>query len=180
MERLFVKEIERGRERDIHGINYLYWEFGFKFFYRTSDVKRCILLFLLQISCATIWLLMCCKLGLNLIYEQFLYQAETLHLCRYARSVPNSALNLLPYNLPKVQPSFAQYDTAFNQMGQISQTQASLGYVPPSSPIMRPFCAAGLNQSSGEAAYLQWPSPAVMYAHSYDQFRHAVFQVSVS
>ncbi|KAF7803978.1 R3H domain-containing protein 2 [Senna tora] len=95
---------------------------------------------------------------------------------RYARSTPTSAPNLVPYNLPKVQPSFPQYDAAFNQIGHMSQTQAPLGYVPPSSPIMTPFSATGLNQLSGDAAYLQWPSPAMMYAHSYDQFRHAVFQ----
>ncbi|KAI4300921.1 hypothetical protein L6164_034247 [Bauhinia variegata] len=95
---------------------------------------------------------------------------------RYARNIPASGLNLAPFNLHKVQPSFAQYDTTFNQLGQMSQNQASLGYGPPSGPIMSPFCAPGLNQTSGDPAYLQWPSAAMMYAHSYDQFRHAVFQ----
>ncbi|KAI9082027.1 hypothetical protein K1719_035952 [Acacia pycnantha] len=93
---------------------------------------------------------------------------------RYARSVPN--FNLVPFSLHKVPPSFAQYDSNFNQLGQMSQTQHSLGYGPPSSPIMNPFCAMGLNQTSGDVTYLQWPSTAMMYAHSYDQFRHAVFQ----
>ncbi|KAK7336414.1 hypothetical protein VNO77_16954 [Canavalia gladiata] len=95
---------------------------------------------------------------------------------RYARSIPTSAVNLVPFNLPKAQPSFAQYDTTYNQLGQMSQTQASLGFGPPSSPIMSPFCTTGLNQASRDGASLQWPTAAMMYAHSYDQFRHAVFQ----
>lgn len=84
----------------------------------------------------------------------------------------------MPFNLQKAQPSFAPYDTTFNQLGQMSQTHASLGYLPPSSPIMSPFSTVGLNPTSRDGAYLQWPSPAMMYAHSYDQFRHAVYQVN--
>ncbi|XP_027188472.1 uncharacterized protein [Cicer arietinum] len=95
---------------------------------------------------------------------------------RYARSVATSAVNLVPFNLQKVQPSFAPYDATFNQLGQMSQTQASLGYGLPSTPIMSPFCTPGLNPTSADGAYLQWPSPTMMYAHSYDQFRHAVYQ----
>ncbi|KAK7290753.1 hypothetical protein RIF29_05405 [Crotalaria pallida] len=95
---------------------------------------------------------------------------------RYARSIPVPAINLVPFNLQKTQPSFAQYDTTFNQLPQMPQAQPSLGYGPPASPIMSPFCTPGVNQVSREGAYLQWPSPAMMYAHSYDQFRHAVFQ----
>ncbi|RDY01978.1 R3H domain-containing protein 2 [Mucuna pruriens] len=98
---------------------------------------------------------------------------------RYARSIPTSAVNLVPFNLQNGQPSFAQYDAAYNQLGQMSQTQASLGYGPPSTPIMSPFCTTGLNQTSRGGAYLQWPSAAMMYAHSYDQFRHAVFQYDI-
>ncbi|KAK7322496.1 hypothetical protein VNO77_25877 [Canavalia gladiata] len=99
----------------------------------------------------------------------------------YARSIPTSAVNLVPFNLPQAQLSFVQYDTTYNQLGQMSQTQASLGFGPPSSLIMSPFCTTGLNQASQasrDGAYLQWPSAAMMYAHSYDQFRHAVFQVN--
>lgn len=84
----------------------------------------------------------------------------------------------MPFNLQKVQPSFAPYDATFNQLGQMSQTQASLGYGLPSTPIMSPFCTPGLNPTSADGAYLQWPSPTMMYAHSYDQFRHAVYQVN--
>lgn len=93
-------------------------------------------------------------------------------------SLSASAVNLVPFNLPKAQPSFAQYDITFNQLGQMAQTQASLGYGPPSTPIMSPFCTPGLNPASGDGAYLQWPSPTMMYAHSYDQFRHVVYQVN--
>ncbi|WVZ07509.1 hypothetical protein V8G54_020855 [Vigna mungo] len=94
---------------------------------------------------------------------------------RYARSIPTSAVNLVPFNLLKVQPSFAQYDATFNHLGQMSQTQATHGYAP-STPIMNPFCTTGLNQTPTDGAYIQWPSATMMYAHSYDQFRHAVFQ----
>ncbi|KAJ1436014.1 SUZ domain [Sesbania bispinosa] len=95
----------------------------------------------------------------------------------YARSIPTSSLNMMPFSLQQGQPPFAQYDTAFNQLSQMSQNQASLGYGPPSRPIMSPFGFTGLNQTSRDAAYLEWPSAAMMYAHSYEQFRHAVFQV---
>ena len=93
--------------------------------------------------------------------------------------MPTVGLKLAPFNLPQIQPSFAQYDTTFNQLGQMSQTQASasLAYGPHSSPIMSPFGAARLNQTPRDAAYLQWPSAAIMYAHSYDQFRNTAFQV---
>ncbi|XP_027365208.1 cAMP-regulated phosphoprotein 21-like [Abrus precatorius] len=95
---------------------------------------------------------------------------------RYARGIPTSSLNFMPYNLPQVQPSFAQYDATFNQLSHMSQNQASLGYGSPSSPVMNPFGVTGLNQASRDATYPQWPSAAMIYAHSYDQFRHAVFQ----
>ena len=104
------------------------------------------------------------------------YQTGLLLWCRYARTIPTAGLNLAPFNLPQVQPSMSQYNTTYNQLGQISQTQASLGYGLPSSPMM-PFAPTGLNQTSGDAAYVQWPSATMMYAHSYDQFRHTVFQV---
>lgn len=117
------------------------------------------------------------KLGLCFKWDEFIHLVETLHLCRYARSSPNSILNSVPYNLPNIQPSFAQYDPTFNQMGHMSQSRASVGFVPHTNHVMSPF-ATGVNQSSGNAAYLQWPSAAMMYAHTYDQFRHAVYQVS--
>ena len=63
----------------------------------------------------------------------------------YARNIPTSTINLVPFNLQKAQPLFAQYDATFNQLGQMSQTQASLGYAPPSTPIMSPFSTTRLN-----------------------------------
>lgn len=83
-----------------------------------------------------------------------------------------------PYNMQKIQFPFVQYDTGFPQLGQMPGTQPSLSYRPPSSAVMSPFCAMGVDQTSRDAAYVQWPSPAMMYAQSYEQFRHVVFQVS--
>ena len=97
---------------------------------------------------------------------------------RYVRNLPaNQNLNLAPFNIQKIQPPFVQYDAVFSQLGQMPRTQASLSYVPPSSPAINPFCAMGLNQTSSDAAYMQWSTAAMMYAHSYDQFRHTGFQV---
>ena len=80
--------------------------------------------------------------------------------------------------MQKIQPPFLQYDPVYaQQLGQIPRTQTSLSYGPPSGPVMNPFCAMGLNQTSTDAAYMQW-SAAMMYAHSYEQSRHAGFQVS--
>ena len=78
--------------------------------------------------------------------------------------------------MPKFQPPFVQYDAAFPQMGQIPRAQTALNYAP-SNPNMNHYCAMGLNQASRDAIYMQWPSPTMMYAHSYEQFRHSVFQV---
>lgn len=97
---------------------------------------------------------------------------------RYVRSLPaNQGFNVLPFNSQKIQLPFVQYDTVFPQLGQIPRAQATLGYRPHVNPVMRPFCAMGSNQTSRDAAYIQWPSAAMMYAHSYEQFRHATFQV---
>ncbi|KMS97573.1 hypothetical protein BVRB_5g125440 [Beta vulgaris subsp. vulgaris] len=60
-------------------------------------------------------------------------------------------------------------------MGQIPRAQTSLNYGP-SDPSMSPYCTMGLNQASRDVVYMQWPSLAMMYAHSYEQFRHSVFQ----
>ncbi|XP_012088644.1 cAMP-regulated phosphoprotein 21 isoform X2 [Jatropha curcas] len=97
---------------------------------------------------------------------------------RYIRSLPtNQSFNLTPFHMQKIQLPFVQYDSGFPQLGQMPRTQSALGYRPAASPVMSPFCAVGSNQTSGDAAYVQWPSASMMYAHSYEQFRHAVFQV---
>lgn len=96
---------------------------------------------------------------------------------RYVRSLPtNQSFTLAPFNMQKVQLPFVQYDTGFPQLGQMPRTQTSVSYRPHATPAMSSFCAAGSNQTSRDAAYVQWPSAAMMYAHSYDQFRDAVFQ----
>ncbi|WCJ28727.1 Single-stranded nucleic acid binding R3H protein [Euphorbia peplus] len=97
---------------------------------------------------------------------------------RYVRSLPtNQNFALAPYNMQKVQVPFMQYDTGIPQFGHMPpRTQTSINYVPQATPVMSPFSAVGSNQPSRDAAYVQWPSAAMMYAHSYDQFRHAVFQ----
>ncbi|XP_015897982.3 uncharacterized protein LOC107431548 isoform X2 [Ziziphus jujuba] len=94
---------------------------------------------------------------------------------RYVRNLPgNQNLNLAPFNVQKIQPPFVQYDAVFS--GQMPRTQASLSYGPPSTPAINPFCAMGLNQTTRDASYMQWSTAAMVYAHSYDQFRHAGFQ----
>lgn len=94
---------------------------------------------------------------------------------RYVKSFPTGQRFLPPFSMPKFQPPFVQYDAAFPQMGQIPRAQTALNYGP-SDPSMNHYCAIGLNQASRDAIYMQWPSPAMMYAHSYEQFRHSVFQ----
>ncbi|XVF07063.1 hypothetical protein REPUB_Repub06bG0104900 [Reevesia pubescens] len=96
---------------------------------------------------------------------------------RYVRSMPcNQSFGLASYNMQKIQIPFMQYDSAFPQLGQIANTQASLSFGIPARPALSPFCDLGLNPASRDGAYMQWPSATMMYSHSYDQFRHAVFQ----
>ncbi|CAI9782876.1 unnamed protein product [Fraxinus pennsylvanica] len=44
------------------------------------------------------------------------------------------------------------------------------------SPIMSPYHAMGLNQTSRDALYMQWPTQSMMYAHSCDHMRQTFFQ----
>ena len=97
---------------------------------------------------------------------------------RYVRNLPtNQSFSLAPFNMQKLQPPFVQYDT-FPHVGQMPRAQAALSYTSATSPVMSPFCSMGSSQTSTDAsaAYVQWPTSSVMYAHSYGQFRHAVFQ----
>lgn len=80
--------------------------------------------------------------------------------------------------MQKIQLPFMQYDSALPQLGQIASTQASFSYAAPARPAVSPFCDLGLNPTSQDGVYMQWPSATMMYSHSYDQFRHAVFQVN--
>ncbi|KAI3444291.1 hypothetical protein Pfo_000956 [Paulownia fortunei] len=93
---------------------------------------------------------------------------------RYVRSIPNAqSFSMSPFNMQKFQPPFVQYDSVFPQLGQMPAPQASLNY---RTPVMSPYCAMGLNQNSGDALYMQWPTQSMMYAQSYDQLRHGFFQ----
>ncbi|WOG91071.1 hypothetical protein DCAR_0310319 [Daucus carota subsp. sativus] len=93
---------------------------------------------------------------------------------RYVRNVPNTQnLNLAPFNMQSFHPPYLHYDSATPQLGQLPSSQASIGY---SNTVMSPYCAIGLNQTSRDAVYMQWPSHAMMYPQPYDQFTHAVFQ----
>ncbi|XP_074306785.1 uncharacterized protein LOC141642022 [Silene latifolia] len=95
---------------------------------------------------------------------------------RYVKSFPVGQRYLDPFSVPKFQPPFVQYDAGFPQMGHIPALQTSLNYGPPSGPAMGHYSTMGVNRASADAVYMQWPSPAMMYAHSYEQFRHSVFQ----
>lgn len=79
-----------------------------------------------------------------------------------------------PFNMQKFQPPYVQYDSGFQQMGPMPPPQASVNY---SAPPMSPYCPMGLSRNSGDALYMQWPTQFMMYAQSYDQLRHAAFQV---
>ncbi|KAH7654868.1 mRNA-binding protein Encore protein [Dioscorea alata] len=57
---------------------------------------------------------------------------------------------------------------------QVPGVQSSMSFSQ-ANPVMGPFCAFGCNQTSRDAVYMQWPSTAMFYAHSYEHFRHAMF-----
>ncbi|XAR48305.1 hypothetical protein NMG60_11031072 [Bertholletia excelsa] len=93
---------------------------------------------------------------------------------RYVKNIPtDQGFNLLPCDVQKLQAPFMQHDMAFPQLGQAPGMPTSLNY---RTPIMSPFSPTGLNQTSGNAIYMQWPTSTMMYAQSYDQFRHSFFQ----
>ncbi|GLT95711.1 hypothetical protein SLE2022_133780 [Rubroshorea leprosula] len=93
---------------------------------------------------------------------------------RYVRSFPaNQGYGMAPFNMQKIQFPFPQYDPAFPQM---PRTQASLSYVPPGTPVANPFSTIGVNHTSRDGAYIQWPNATMMYAQSYEQFRHVAIQ----
>lgn len=99
-------------------------------------------------------------------------------LCRYIRNLPTiQNFGLTQFHMQNYQPPpYLQYDTVLPQLGQMPNTQASPSYCY-SSLVLSPYCASRPYQSSMDAVYVQVPSPAMMYAQSYDQLRHAVFQV---
>ncbi|KAL2482991.1 Single-stranded nucleic acid binding R3H protein [Forsythia ovata] len=93
---------------------------------------------------------------------------------RYVKNIPSTQhFSLAPFNMQKFQPPFLQYDSVFPQLSQLPVAQAPINY---QTPIMSPYCAMGLNQTSRDALYMQWPSQSMMYAQSYDQLRHTFCQ----
>lgn len=104
---------------------------------------------------------------------------KSVCFCRYIRNLPNSQnFGLTQFHVHNFQPPYLQYETVLPQLGQMPNTQASPSYCY-SSLVLSPYDASMLYQSSMDAVYVQVPSPAMMYAQSYDQLRHAVFQVVV-
>ncbi|KAF6149372.1 hypothetical protein GIB67_016910 [Kingdonia uniflora] len=96
---------------------------------------------------------------------------------RYVRGLPrNQSLGLVPLNIQGFRPSFVQYEPGFPQLSPLPRAQHHPSYGPPHSPVMSPYCAVGISQTSGDPVYMQWASPGMMYANSYRQFRHSVFQ----
>ncbi|XP_009770790.1 uncharacterized protein LOC107808326 [Nicotiana tabacum] len=93
---------------------------------------------------------------------------------RYVKSVPTGqCFSLAPFDVQKFQPPYVHYDAAFPQMSQLPNAQASPNY---RNPALGPYHAMGLNQTSNNGVFMQWPTQSMIYAHSYDQLRHAFIQ----
>ncbi|VVB05910.1 unnamed protein product [Arabis nemorensis] len=98
---------------------------------------------------------------------------------RYIRSLPvNQNFHLPAFNIQKMQPPY--YEMGFTGYNQIPNTPAPLNFGPPASSILSPYGTAVLHQPSRDAMYMQWPNAAMMYAHSYEQFRNASLQAQFS
>ncbi|KAL8162968.1 hypothetical protein V2J09_014457 [Rumex salicifolius] len=96
---------------------------------------------------------------------------------RYIKSFPVNQRPFVPFNMPSFQPPMVQYNPGFSQMGgQMPRPQSSINYAPSSDLSMNQFGSLGINHLSRDAMYMQWPNPTMMYAHTYEPFRHAVFQ----
>ncbi|KAK4743692.1 hypothetical protein SAY87_010004 [Trapa incisa] len=98
---------------------------------------------------------------------------------RYARIIPSQSFGSLPFNMQNFNNSFGHYDAGFPQLSKMPRPSASINYIAPPSPVMIPFGGTGLSQGSRDAAYAHWPTASVMHIHSYDQFRHGVFQAPI-
>ncbi|GAB2221681.1 hypothetical protein Drorol1_Dr00012866 [Drosera rotundifolia] len=92
---------------------------------------------------------------------------------RYARNSAVGQRVLPQFSIPNYQPSFVPYAAAFPQLTQIPRSQSTLNYGPASDPN---YSSMGPTQAPGDALYMQWPTPAMVFAHSYQQFGHTVFQ----
>lgn len=93
---------------------------------------------------------------------------------RYVRGLaPGQTFSLAACNVPPA--PFFPYEAGFAQLGQFPRNQTPMNYGPPDSNL-NPYCAVGCQQTPRDAVYMQWPTPAMMYAHSYEHFRHGIFQ----
>ncbi|XP_059295866.1 uncharacterized protein LOC132049182 [Lycium ferocissimum] len=93
---------------------------------------------------------------------------------RYVKSVPSGqCFSVAPFDVQKFQPPYVHYDAVFPQMSQLPNAQASPNY---RNPVIGPYHAMGFNQTSNDGVFMQWPTQSMIYAHSYDQVRHAFFQ----
>ncbi|KAG6492418.1 R3H domain-containing protein 2-like [Zingiber officinale] len=99
----------------------------------------------------------------------------------YDRSYGRYAIGLAPgqsFGLQachSIQPTFLQYDANISSFNHLPRNQSCFG-LNPSNPSMNPFCASGYNQNVKDAFCMQWPSPAMVYAYSYEPLRQANFQ----
>ncbi|KAF3665181.1 hypothetical protein BC332_27054 [Capsicum chinense] len=93
---------------------------------------------------------------------------------RYVKSVPSGqCFSVPPFDVQKFQPPYVHYDPGFAQLSQLPNGQASPNY---RNPVLGPYHAMGFNQTSNDGVFMQWPTQSMIYAHSYDQVRHAFFQ----
>ncbi|KAG9144211.1 hypothetical protein Leryth_021877 [Lithospermum erythrorhizon] len=91
---------------------------------------------------------------------------------RYVRNFPATQnISMMPANVQNFQAPYVQYDSLSLQMPS-GQAFPNHRY-----PIMGPSFTMALNQPSRDASvYMPRPTQSMMYAYSYDQFRHAVYQ----
>ncbi|KAH0723329.1 hypothetical protein KY290_006679 [Solanum tuberosum] len=93
---------------------------------------------------------------------------------RYVKSVPSGqCFSVAPFDVQKFQPPYVHYDAVFPQMSQLPSAQASPNY---RNPVLSPYHAMGFSQTPNDGVFMQWPTQSMIYAHSYDQVRHAFFQ----
>lgn len=93
---------------------------------------------------------------------------------RYVKSVPSGqCFSMAPFDVQKFQPPYVHYDAVFPQVSQLPNAQASPNY---RNPSLGPYHAMRFNQTSNDGVFMQWPTQSMIYAHSYDQVRHAFFQ----
>uniref|UniRef100_A0A0D9WGH7 SUZ domain-containing protein n=1 Tax=Leersia perrieri TaxID=77586 RepID=A0A0D9WGH7_9ORYZ len=88
---------------------------------------------------------------------------------RYVRG-PVNDFNVSPGGFNFVVPQFMQYGVGYMQSANMSRNQPSVYFGQPDLSMGSP---------SGTAIYPQWPTPAMIYPHCYDNLGHMVSQVPV-